>query len=170
MTFDDFSKFHDFPWLFQKILFVQVFQTLWEPWLISSILFWYGMWSCIWLHIDQIHIILIWNVIMYLISMTNLYQFNYIYNFTKIFNEAGNCFLKQSKYTTMNASVNDRFVAPYVAHVAVLTHWGRDKMDTISQTPFLSAFSWMKIFEFWLKLHWSLFLRVQLTIFQHWFR
>ena len=39
MTFDDFwfSKFHDFwwflifkvPWLFQKILFFQVFQTLW---------------------------------------------------------------------------------------------------------------------------------------------
>ena len=36
MTFDDFSKFHDSPWLFQKILFFQVFQvfpTLWEPWL-----------------------------------------------------------------------------------------------------------------------------------------
>ena len=51
-----------------------------------------------------------------------------------------------------------------------LTHWGRDKMDAISQTPFSSAFSWMKIFEFRLKFHWSLFLRVQLTIFQHWFR
>ena len=41
MTFDDFSKFHDFPWLFQKILFFQVFQvfqTLWEPCkLISSV-------------------------------------------------------------------------------------------------------------------------------------
>ena len=43
-------------------------------------------------------------------------------------------------------------------------------MDTISQTTFSSAFSWMKIFEFRLKFHWSLFLRVQLTIFQHWFR
>ena len=51
-----------------------------------------------------------------------------------------------------------------------LTHWGRDKMDAISQTTFSSAFSWMKIFEFWLKFHWSLFPRVQLTIFQHWFR
>ena len=30
----------------------------------------------------------------------------------------------------------------------LLTHWGRDKMDTISQTTFSSAFSWMKIFEF----------------------
>ena len=32
-----------------------------------------------------------------------------------------------------------------------LTHWGRDKMDAISQMTFSSAFSWMKMFEFWLK-------------------
>ena len=31
-------------------------------------------------------------------------------------------------------------------------------------------FSSMKMFEFRLKFHWSLFQRVQLTIFQHWFR
>ena len=43
------------------------------------------------------------------------------------------------------------------------------QMDAISQT-FSNAFSWMKIFEFRLKFHWSLFLRVQLTISQHWFR
>ena len=53
---------------------------------------------------------------------------------------------------------------------ALLTHWGRDRMDAISQTTFSSALSWMKMFEFRLKFHWSLFLRVQLTIFQHWFR
>ena len=47
-----------------------------------------------------------------------------------------------------------------------LTHWGREKMDAISQTTFSSAFSWMKMFEFRLKFHWSLFLGVQL-IFQH---
>ena len=51
-----------------------------------------------------------------------------------------------------------------------LTHWGRDKMDAISQTTISSAFSWIKISKFRLKFHWSLFLRVQLTIFQHWFR
>ena len=51
-----------------------------------------------------------------------------------------------------------------------LTHWGRDKMDAILQTTFSSAFSWMKMFEFRLKFHWSLFLRLQLTIFHHWFR
>ena len=52
----------------------------------------------------------------------------------------------------------------------LLTHWGRDKMDAISQTTRSSAFSWMKMFEFRLRFHWSLFLRVQLTITQHCFR
>ena len=51
-----------------------------------------------------------------------------------------------------------------------LTHWGRDKMVAISQTTLSNAFLWMKMLEFWLKFHWSLCLRVQLTIFQHWFR
>ena len=36
---------------------------------------------------------------------------------------------------------------------AILTHWGRDKMDAISQTTFSSAFSRMKIFDFRLKFH-----------------
>ena len=51
-----------------------------------------------------------------------------------------------------------------------VTHWGRDKMDAISQTTFSSAFSCFKMFEFRLKFHWSLFLRFQWTVFQHWFR
>ena len=51
-----------------------------------------------------------------------------------------------------------------------LTHWGRDKIDAILQTTFSNAISWMKMFEFRLKFHWGLFLKVQLTIFQHWFR
>ena len=40
-----------------------------------------------------------------------------------------------------------------------LTHWSRDKMDAISQTTLSKAFSWMKMFEFRLTFHWSLFLR-----------
>ena len=44
-----------------------------------------------------------------------------------------------------------------------LTHWGPDKMAPILQTVW-NSFSWLKIFEFWLKSHWSLFPRVQLTI------
>ena len=45
-----------------------------------------------------------------------------------------------------------------------------DKMAAVSQTIFSDAFPWMKNFIFWLKFHWSLFLRVHLTIIQHWFR
>ena len=52
----------------------------------------------------------------------------------------------------------------------VLTHWGRDKMAAILQTTFSNIFSWMKMYEFRLRFHWSLFLSFELTIFQHWFR
>ena len=43
-------------------------------------------------------------------------------------------------------------------------------MVAILQTTFWNAFSWMKMYEFQLKFHWSWFVRVQLTIYQHWFR
>ena len=69
-----------------------------------------------------------------------------------------------------NATPESHFHLLMNAMLTPLTHWGRDKMDAISQTTFWSAFSWMKMFEFRFKFHWSLFLRVQLTIFQHWFR
>ena len=52
----------------------------------------------------------------------------------------------------------------------LLTHWGRDKMDAISQTTIWNEFSWMKVYNFCLKFHWSLFLRFELTIVQNWFR
>ena len=51
-----------------------------------------------------------------------------------------------------------------------LIHWDRDKMADIFQTTFSNVFSWMKMYEFLLRFHWSLFLRVILTIFQHWSR
>ena len=51
-----------------------------------------------------------------------------------------------------------------------LTHWGRDKMAPILQVIFSNAFSWVKMYELRLKFHCNLFLRVLLTIFQHWFR
>ena len=35
---------------------------------------------------------------------------------------------------------------------------------------FSNAFYWMKLYEFWLTFHWSLFIRVQLTILHHCFR
>ena len=52
----------------------------------------------------------------------------------------------------------------------VSTRLPLDKMAASSQTIFSGAFSWMNSFLFWLIFHWSLFLRVQLTITQHWFR
>ena len=37
----------------------------------------------------------------------------------------------------------------------MLTHWGWDKMVAIFQTTFSYAFSWMKMYEFRLRFHWS---------------
>ena len=43
------------------------------------------------------------------------------------------------------------------------------QMAAFSQMTLSNAFSWMKILKSRLKIHWSLFLMVLLTIFQHWF-
>ena len=52
----------------------------------------------------------------------------------------------------------------------LLTHLPLDKMAAVSQTIFSDLFSSMKKKIFWLKFHWGLFLRSQLTIIQHWFK
>ena len=71
----------------------------------------------------------------------------------------------------INSSLAPLFYCICVSHTTTwYTHWGREKMAVIFQTTFSNAFSSMKIFEFRLKLHWSLFLRVRLTVFHHWFR
>ena len=44
------------------------------------------------------------------------------------------------------------------------THWGQDKMDAISQTTSLNAFSGMEMYEFQLRFHWSLFLSVNIPV------
>ena len=54
--------------------------------------------------------------------------------------------------------------------IYTINEYPLDKMADISQTMFLNAFSWTKMFEFRLKFRWNLFLLVQLTISQHWFR
>ena len=53
-----------------------------------------------------------------------------------------------------------------------LTVWGhqqaqRDIMADNFLPTILNAFSWIKIYEFRLRFHWSLLWRLQLTIFQH---
>ena len=47
---------------------------------------------------------------------------------------------------------------------SALTPCGRDNMAAISQTTLSNAFYWMKLLEFRLKVHWSLFLTGQLII------
>ena len=70
--------------------------------------------------------------------------------------------LKQLKYTgARNGSYS---MAP-----APINSLRPRQMDAISQTTFSNGFSGMKVFEFRLKAHWSLFPRVQLTKLQHWF-
>ena len=46
------------------------------------------------------------------------------------------------------------YTEPVLNHI--LTHWGRGKMAAIFQTTFSNAFSWMEMYRFWLKFHWSL--------------
>ena len=50
------------------------------------------------------------------------------------------------------------------------THLSRDKMAAIVADCNFKCIFLMKMFEFLLILHCSMFLRVQLTITQHWFR
>ena len=79
------------------------------------------------------------------------------------------CYFAQMRYQ-VTAVKESQYQSNCFEKKTVLTHWGRDEMDAISQTPFSNAFSWMKMLEYRLKFQWNLFLRVQLTIFQHWFR
>ena len=73
------------------------------------------------------------------------------------------CVLHENRY-------NIHHVNNIVYMILSLTHWGRSKMAAIFQTTSSNAFSWMKVYKFRFRFHRILFLRVQLTIFQHWFR
>ena len=58
----------------------------------------------------------------------------------------------------------------WILPVISQTYLPLDQMTAISHTPCSNAFSWKKSFVFWSQFHWSLFLNVQLTIIQQWFR
>ena len=81
------------------------------------------------------------------------------------------------RYRKIHIDYGSKFLYRFISPISIiygntnykLTYWGRDKIDTILE-KFSNVFSSMKLFEFWLTFHWSLFPRVQLTIFQHWFR
>ena len=77
----------------------------------------------------------------------------------------GNFLLRWDQWIWMLARKKNNDTAVHnVGFIPRLTHWGRDNMAAISQMTLSNAFSWMKILEFGLKFHWSLFPRVQLTI------
>ena len=79
-------------------------------------------------------------------------------------------FISRAISKIQQRSVSDSWKQPIPA--VELTHCGREKCngrhfaDAILKCIFL-----MKMFEFRLKFHWGgLFLRFQLTLFQHWYR
>ena len=81
---------------------------------------------------------------------------------------------KSNLISTAPLSVTDaikRLYVPLITYMSrYLTHWDRDQIDAISQTTFSNAFSRMKMNEFRLGFHWSLFLVFKLTKLHHWFR
>ena len=52
----------------------------------------------------------------------------------------------------------------------MLAHWSRDEMDNISQSTFYNVFFSINLFEFRINVHWRMFIRAQITVFQHWLR
>ena len=70
----------------------------------------------------------------------------------------------------MNLEITNLSLHLHLPGANELTHWGRDKMAAILQTTYSNAFSWMKMYKFWLRFHWNFFPRVQITIFHHCFR
>ena len=51
-----------------------------------------------------------------------------------------------------------------------LTQWGQEKNGCHFADNIFKVIFHLKIVEFWLKFHWNIFLRAQLTIIQHWVR
>ena len=70
----------------------------------------------------------------------------------------------------LNLSCDPRHNRTAHSDTLIWTLWSRDKMNSISQPTFLNALSWDKMYEFQVRFYQSLFLKVQQTIFKHWFR
>ena len=127
-----------------------------------------------WCHILECHIPLIWPIDCFCMLVYTMYNhFNGYLQCTVSYAPFYVCndmsAMTSIKYFKVKGKPLEGTTRP-VEFTLSLTHWSRDKMDAISRTTFSSAFSWMKMFEFRLQFEWSLFPRVQLTIFQHWFR
>ena len=81
-----------------------------------------------------------------------------------------NCHYRNALFSVIPADMSSWQIIGFDAHH---THfnilWARQNW-AISQTTFWNTFSWMKIYEFRWRFPWHLFLRLELTIFPHWFR
>ena len=129
---------------------------------------------CIWctlLLLQKLYLMVTYNFAKMGYKSSNSCGINYCFNALK----PGPWFNIKSHLTSIeNPTVEVRWQQDHLISrmgiPVLLTHWGWDKMDVISQTTLSNAFLWMKMLEFWLKFHWSLLRRVQLTIFQQWFR
>ena len=106
--------------------------------------------------------------------VTALYSFNVLFH--KHFMSSSSklktkykkmCYTKKGWSSQLSYHVMCKTVT-WLDQLVKLAHWGWHKMVTIFQT-FPYVFSWKKIYELWLRYNWSLFLKVQLAIFQHWF-
>ena len=58
----------------------------------------------------------------------------------------------------------------YTSHRSGLSHLPVDNKAAISQMTISNVFLWIKSLLFWFEFHWSVFLRIQLTISHHWLR
>ena len=86
-------------------------------------------------------------------------------NNTKLFFSSTFCILYLGYERKIHKSMS-----PVMSDCQDITSSTLDKMAPLSQTAVSNPFSCMKHFLFWFKFHRSLFLGVQLTINQHWFR
>ena len=84
---------------------------------------------------------------------------------------SGNGWYRQARSYHLSLCWWPRSMSPHGVTMSTWVNTLRPRqVDAISQTIFSNAFSWMKMYEFRLKFHWSLFPRVQLPIFQQWVR
>ena len=112
---------------------------------------------------------------LYIISPQN-WKYNYVLKDICLLSDI---FLSKHMFISTPVTVQDKsasastlaFIYPRRNLFAPLLNTLRPgQMAAIFQTTFWNAFSWMKMYEFHVRFHWSLFLKVQLTIFQYWFR
>ena len=97
------------------------------------------------------------------------FKIKYIPCISRVFRDITRQWKGHIKWASINCHCQSLSISVHYKPI-LLTHWGRNKMEVISQTTFLNAFSRMKMLEYRLKFHWSLFLGVQWTISQYWFR